>query len=348
MIAVLLLLIMKQGAVSTVWYVTFENPNPCAVKGSSVEFRCSYNYPDEETVQQTLWSKGDLKDGNWIRDKLSVLPSYKNRTRYLGDQQHNCSLALHDLQYNDSGYYYFSFDTDRYGRRSKRSVYLSVTELRVRVNPRRVRAGDTVTLECRTSCELSSTVWLKDGRHPVTKPAFQAQEEDAGNYSCAVKGQESVQSEPVALDVWYFPLNVSVEVSPVGLLTVGSSVTLTCNSTVDLAADDYTWYREAVSSSSSLLQVGSGRVLSLPSVEVSHTGLYFCKARNRLRGNSSAKVLLTVEKADMNRFILLVGMGVKGIILLLLPVVIFCAWRRWRNSAADREKHSHVYENIRR
>lgn len=43
-------------------------------------------------------------------------------------------------------------------------------------------------------------VWFKDER-PVAKPEFQAQIEDAGNYLCAVQGQESLLSYPVALDV---------------------------------------------------------------------------------------------------------------------------------------------------
>ncbi len=107
--------------------MTFENPNPCAIKGSSVVFRCSYNYSDGETVRNALWHKGQLKDGTWKRVKLADFPSYQNRLEYLGDHQHNCSLAIHDLQENDTGYYYFWFDTQMYGRHSKDSVYLSVT-----------------------------------------------------------------------------------------------------------------------------------------------------------------------------------------------------------------------------
>lgn len=106
--------------------MTFENPNPCTLKGSSVEFRCSYNYSKQETVDKTTWHKGELKDGLWKRVKLSDLPSYENRTEYLGDLQHNCSLAIHDVQENDAGYYYFRFDTYTVGWRSKTSVHLSV------------------------------------------------------------------------------------------------------------------------------------------------------------------------------------------------------------------------------
>lgn len=118
---------LSAGTVSAAWSVTFENRNPCAVKGSSVEFNCSYNYQDGETVRKATWYKGESKDGHWIRVELSDLPSYHNRSEYLGDLQHNCSLAIRDLQDNDTGYYYFRFDTETYGWRSRESVYLSVT-----------------------------------------------------------------------------------------------------------------------------------------------------------------------------------------------------------------------------
>lgn len=61
-----------------------------------------------------------------------------------------------------------------------------------------------MTLTCDTSCELSGLtriIWFRNER-PVDKPVrFQASAEDAGNYTCAVEGQESVRSDPVFLDV---------------------------------------------------------------------------------------------------------------------------------------------------
>lgn len=90
-------------------------------------FRCSYNYTTGESVHKTVWYKGKLKDNGWTRVELSSLPSYQNRSQYLGDMKHNCSLAMHDLQDGDTGYYYFRFDTGTYGWHSKDSIHLSVT-----------------------------------------------------------------------------------------------------------------------------------------------------------------------------------------------------------------------------
>nr|XP_046274618.1 uncharacterized protein LOC124075182 isoform X3 [Scatophagus argus] len=189
---------------SSRWSVTFLNPDPCAVKGSSVQFRCSYDYPDGETVQKNGWFKGEFKDNRWKRIQLLSLPSYQNRVKYVGDQEHNCSLEIYNLQDNDTGYYYFRFDTHTYGWHSRRSVYLSLTDLIASVKPSSVRQGQNVTLTCDTSCNLpeeASIVWFRNGQPVVKAAQFQASAEDAGNYTCAVEGQESVQSDPVVLDV---------------------------------------------------------------------------------------------------------------------------------------------------
>uniref|UniRef100_A0A3Q3KIU2 Cd22 molecule n=1 Tax=Mastacembelus armatus TaxID=205130 RepID=A0A3Q3KIU2_9TELE len=316
---------ISTGSMTASWSVTFKDPDICAVRGSSVKFRCSYNYADGETVQKTAWYKGQSEGGIWRRVELSVLPLYQNRTEYQGDRHHDCSLVIHDLQHNDTGYYYFRFDTDRYGWRSKASVHLSVTELSVRVYPVTVRAGDNVTLQCGTSCQPSSTVWFKDGR-PGAKPEFQAQAEDSGNYMCAIEGQKLLRSGPVALDVQYPPLNVSIEVSHPGPLANGS-VNLTCSSAANPAADSYTWYKRTDSfSSSSLLQVGSGQVLSLQVVEKSHRGAYLCQARNSLGENNSTEVPLAAEETDIDLQIILIGIGVKVGILVLLSLALIWVW----------------------
>ncbi|XP_060937854.1 B-cell receptor CD22-like [Limanda limanda] len=327
MTTVLVLLIMREGTGTSYREVTFENPDPCALKGSSVEFKCSYRYNEGETVLQTRWYKGDIVGNVWRRFKLSDLPSYENRTEYLGDRKHNCSIAIHDVQESDTGHYYFRFDTENIGYRSKKSVQLSVRELSASMYPDTVRAGEDIKLECRTSCQQqpSSIIWFKDGR-PVAKPVFQAQAEDSGNYSCAIEGEESDKSDPVTLIVQYAPLNVTIEMSHPGLIVAGSNVSLTCSNTANPAADNYTWYKN---SSSSMLQVGSGQVLSLPSVNVSHSGLYLCQVRNSVGEGNSIGVLLTVyetDTTDINHLILRVGFGVKVFIVLLLTMIITWAW----------------------
>lgn len=73
-------------------------------------------------------------------------------------------------------------------------------DVSAKVHPDEVKAGDNVTLQCLTSCTEPQIVWFKDGE-PLSEPEFQAQPRDYGKYVCAVEGQESVQSDPVVLDV---------------------------------------------------------------------------------------------------------------------------------------------------
>ncbi|TWW79560.1 hypothetical protein D4764_10G0005900 [Takifugu flavidus] len=177
--------IFRTGAVSAGRWVMFEKPDLCALKGSSVEFRCSYNYSESEMVSDVAWYKGEKKvaAGSVLNSQTSL----------------QSTTALYILE-NDTGHYYFHFDTDAYGRRSKTSVYLAVTEVRASVHPSStVRAGWSVRLDCQTSCQ-NHAIWFKDGE-PVTNIEFQAQIGDAGNYTCAIEGDESVQSDPVTLDV---------------------------------------------------------------------------------------------------------------------------------------------------
>lgn len=107
--------------------MTLADPDLCVATGSSVVIQCSYDYPDGQTVRKATWSKGVHTDGQWTRVELSLLPTYQNQSEYIGDLQHDCRLALSELEESDSGYYYFRFDTDTYGWRSRKSIYLIVT-----------------------------------------------------------------------------------------------------------------------------------------------------------------------------------------------------------------------------
>lgn len=110
--------------------MTFADPDLCVATGSSVVLRCLYDYPDGQTVHRVVWSKGVKTNTSWNRVELSLLPALQNRSNYLGDLQHDCRLALSELEESDSGYYYFRFDTYTRGWRSRGSVLLTVTGIK--------------------------------------------------------------------------------------------------------------------------------------------------------------------------------------------------------------------------
>ncbi|XP_065814012.1 B-cell receptor CD22 [Labrus bergylta] len=142
-----------------------------------------------------------------------------------------------------------------------------------------------------------------------------------------------INSTAVHLDVQYPPVNISVSMDPPHV-TEGSSVNLTCSSSANPAVQNYTWFRRTASpssGSSSIFQVGSGQVLSLPSMEVNHTGLYLCQARNTVGETNSTEVLLTISAKNHGgqSVLFLAGVGVFLFIALVLTVFFF--WRKKTN-----------------
>ena len=79
----------------------------------------------------------------------------------------------------------------------------------------------------------------------------------------------------------------SVSVSPSAEIVEGSSVTLTCSSDANPAAN-YTWYKENEDSPKA-----SGQIFTITDFRAEHSGNYSCEAQNR-RGRNKTSVHLTV------------------------------------------------------
>ena len=79
----------------------------------------------------------------------------------------------------------------------------------------------------------------------------------------------------------------SVSVSPSGEIMEGSSVTLTCSSDANPAAN-YTWYKEDEDSPKA-----SGQIFTISNVTAEHSGNYYCEAQNtRGRQNSTSHLIV--------------------------------------------------------
>ncbi|XP_036412866.1 B-cell receptor CD22-like [Colossoma macropomum] len=109
--------------------------------------------------------------------------------------------------------------------------------------PKEVREGETADLTCKTTCSLTDPkfIWYKNGRPLTTKTIKNnqlhlqtASSQDAGSYSCAVRGYQHLRSAAQKLRVRYHPKSVSVSIHPSGEVVEGSSVTLTCSSDENL------------------------------------------------------------------------------------------------------------------
>ncbi|KAL6482235.1 hypothetical protein MHYP_G00103150 [Metynnis hypsauchen] len=162
--------------------------------------------------------------------------------------------------------------------------------------PEEVTEGETADLTCKTTCSLTDPtfIWYKDGRPLTTKTIKNNQlhlqtvsSEDAGSYSCAVRGSQHLRSTAHSLRVRYPPKRVSVSISPSGEIVEGSSVTLTCSSDGNPPVKNYTWFKGST-------PVGEGKTYSIPNIRSEDSGEYTCQSRNDHGERRSTAVNLNV------------------------------------------------------
>ncbi|XP_042345039.1 B-cell receptor CD22-like isoform X2 [Plectropomus leopardus] len=236
-----------------------------------------------------------------------------------------------------------------------------------------VMKGSSVTLTCSSDANppvaQSGYRMYKDGHFLNSgqkRTLSDVQPSHSGLYYCQAwnniswRGVYLINSTEVHLDVRYRPENISISMDPLYVVE-GSSVNLTCSSSANPPADSYSWYRAPASGLSSMLHVGSGQVLSLPSVEASHTGLYLCQARNKLGENNSTEVLITMKEKQHGIRSLAVVAGIGIFVLLTLVLALLLLWMKRRvleekklpalsgrgsSSLASEDPPNSVYANI--
>ncbi|XP_030599968.1 B-cell receptor CD22-like [Archocentrus centrarchus] len=276
------------------WGVTYTSTQICALKGSTVEISCTYIYPSRinyknRKIQRALWfSKGNDK----VFLDLKKDPDYTGRLEHHCYQE-SCTLKITGLKERDSAMYKFMFITNQpyawYA--GLPGVAVSVTDLQVQVIKLQNYSDYVwVELRCHSSCLLDhpAYVWMKNGQDIYSKTAASLSSffYPTDWISCAVKGHEKFPSPSV-----YAPKLPSVSVSPSAEIVEGSSVTLTCSSDANPAAN-YTWYKE---DGHKPLSEDSQLVFS--SIQSSDSGQYYCTAGNKLGMKKSGYKRINVKYA---------------------------------------------------
>ncbi|KAF5906482.1 B-cell receptor CD22-like, partial [Clarias magur] len=281
-------------ALGNTWSVRYNPDRSCALKGSTVFINASYTYPAEFTVKTVFWVIDPVK-GKQSTD-LSTVSGYSGRVEYLGDKQKHVSLRLSEVKKTDEHQYCIRVlgqkSTDKY--LFSPGVILSVTDLQL-IAPAEVTEGQPVLLICKTTCSLTDPtfIWYKNSRDLTTKTIKSkvnlqsVSSEDAGSYSCAVRGYEHLPSPARTLRVRYSPKNVSVSISPSGEIVEGSSVTLTCSSDANPPVEIYTWYMGTTS-------VGNEKTYTISNISSEDSGEYKCKCSNEIGHQDSSSVTLNV------------------------------------------------------
>ena len=91
----------------------------------------------------------------------------------------------------------------------------------------------------------------------------------------------------------------SVSVSPSGEIVEGSSVTLTCSSDANPAAN-YTWYKKNVNPD--LQPLSKEPQLVFSSIQSSDSGEYYCTAENQLGKRTSEYIFIDVKCESNSSF----------------------------------------------
>ncbi|KAM6942398.1 B-cell receptor CD22-like [Lycodopsis pacificus] len=155
--------------------------------------------------------------------------------------------------------------------------------------------GSSVTLTCSSDANpAASYTWYKENQ---TRPHGEGgiyrftsiSSEDGGIYYCKSENKHGwIDSSSLVVDVQYGPKLPSVSVSPSAEIVEGSSVTLTCSSDANPAAN-YTWYKENQTTLSEEPQ------LVFSSIQSSDSGQYYCRAENQLGKKRSEFISVDVK-----------------------------------------------------
>ncbi|XP_028828187.1 sialoadhesin-like isoform X2 [Denticeps clupeoides] len=333
------------------WGVQYSTRSICALEGTSAVMSCNYTYPPGLTVKEVFWTKYGWVPWYGRREyiDLSQYPNYKDRLHAdCGDKKSRCFLNITRLNKSDAHEYNCRIITVEEGEIwiSQPGIMLSITDLKVEIVGAATEGND-VRLECKTSCNLSSSPtysWKKNGEPLEMEPTknnelllHPVSSEDGGRYSCAVKGHEDLSSAEVELSVRYSPKNPRVLVAPPAEIPEGGSVTLSCSSDANPPVQNYTWFKENVTS-----PVAAGQNYTITNFTSAQVGLYSCQARNEVGVQNSTAVPLTVHgSATPPMFLYAVRVAVASSCI----ISGFFIWRCKRDRKTRREAAEKTDDN---
>ncbi|XP_050926210.1 B-cell receptor CD22 [Lates calcarifer] len=273
--------------------VTYTNRSICAFKGSSVDISCTYN-SHKDKVEAKFWFRpqhGHQWQNPSEPGDLGQDSQYSSRVQVLETETRFSTLRITNLRESDSSENRFKFKTPSFEWGSSLSgTTLTVTALQIVVT-RIVTVHESYTeaeLNCHSSCSPTghfSYVWFKNGQKLLEETSTYTHDFYPGDsITCAFKGYEGHRSPSVyALEV------PSVSVSPSGQIVEGSSVTLTCSSDANPAAN-YTWYKE-----NPTLHEGPEGNYHFTSVSSEDRGIYHCKTENQFGQINSSTISLYIQ-----------------------------------------------------
>ncbi|XP_039901172.1 B-cell receptor CD22-like isoform X2 [Simochromis diagramma] len=253
------------------------SPSAEIVEGSSVTLTCSSDANPAASY-------------TWYKDNKVLATGQKNVYHFIS------------IKLENSGNYSCKSE-NQYGQKNSTSLSIDVQYPprlpSVSVSPSaEIVEGSSVTLTCSSDANpAASYTWYKDNKVLATGQKnvyhfISIKLENSGNYSCKSENQYGQKnSTSLSIDVQYPPRLPSVSVSPSAEIVEGSSVTLTCSSDANPAAN-YTWYKD-----NKVLATGEKDVYHFISIKLENSGNYSCKSENQYGEKNSTSLSIDVQYA---------------------------------------------------
>ncbi|CAL8349311.1 unnamed protein product [Arctogadus glacialis] len=285
-------------------------------EGSSVSLTCT---SEANPVANYTWSKvtTDHSPGHTVQ----------------GQQ-----LSFHPIQSSDSGQYLCKAENDLGTKSSPISIDVKYAPKTPSVSvrpPGEIKEGGSVTLSCSSDANPAANyTWFRDNQPLPWEPSRpytcdSVSSKDRGTYRCHAENQYGyLGSNSVFIDVLYAPKTPSVSVRPPGEIKEGGSVTLSCSSDANPAAD-YTWFREH---GGSVEELGENYTISNITTELG--GNYYCEARNAVGLQNSTLMFLnvTATPSSPSSGPTTVAAGTVAVLLASILLLIFLWMRRKKAS----------------
>ncbi|CAL8294040.1 unnamed protein product [Lota lota] len=283
-------------------------------EGSSVTLSCS---SDANPAAKYTWFK--------------VITDGSSRDMNQGQQ-----LVFRNILSSDSGQY-------RCESRNELGTKSELITINVKYGPKdtsvlsspsgEIKEGSSVTLSCSSDANPAANYsWFKNDQpllwepsQPHTLPSVHP--EDRGTYHCHAENKYGqLDSKSLLINVQYAPKTPSVTMSPSGEIEEGSSVTLSCSSDANPAAN-YTWFKDHGSVKE------SGQNVTITNITSELEGNYYCQARNAIGHHNSTFLFIKVTTSSQTA---IVAVTTIGVVLATILLLVFLWMRRKRASRKAR------------
>ncbi|CAM4462723.1 unnamed protein product [Leuciscus chuanchicus] len=280
------------------------SPSGVIVEGDSVTLNC---ISDSNPPAEISWIKGGTIVGSGRIYNISKISSDDSG-------EYKCkSINEHGEKYSDNVTLNVMY--------SPRNVSVLMSGSGVIVE------GDSVTLNCISDSNPPALnfSWFK-GRTFVGSGRIynisKISSDDSGEYKCKSRNEHGEKCSAVTLNVMYPPKNVSVSISPSGVIVEGDSVTLNCISDSNPPALNFSWFKENETSA-----VGSGQSFS-----ALQSGRFYCQAHNQ-HGSQRSDAVTVHHVAGGNVIVITAASG--GLFIVIFIITILFILKKQRSVKAE-------------